>query len=207
MVENFGINSNFGIGSNSLFQEFKKYLVRERIAEEDIVDEYATVFLDRRYSFENIADDMYDLASFLWEKFTSRHPDLKDVRFETDLDLIEYKYFYINAVIKIGGYEAIIERFLCKYGEVASTPEEFHEELGAFLSRVEKGARELVRIFKLAEHLRPSPEPKWLAVRSDDKNDVECWIVQGKAEEILERCDGNTSLIPMEKVVEAMLRA
>ena len=129
----------------NLWEKFKEYLLRERIVDdEEDAEAYMRVFLDRGYDFENLADDLYNFAEFLWEQFSEMFgEELADgLSFNVNVDHYEFKYNTIDAVkrIYIGKYDYCIEiNYLdCKWGTVAETPEGFNEVVEEFL----KGTKE-----------------------------------------------------------------
>jgi len=137
------------------WEKFKEYLVREKIADDEKdAEAYMRVFLDRGYDFEDLEDDLYNLASFLRGEFEEMFgAELTDgLIFDFSVDHREYKYNTIEVYkkIQIGDYEYYVEinTYDCRWGTVAQSPQDFSEQMEEFLSETKERLVNLLRVVK-----------------------------------------------------------
>ena len=147
-----------------LWEKFREYLIREKIAgDREDAESYMRVFLDRGYDFENLEDDMYNLACFLRAQFEEMFgKELADgLIFDLSVDHHEYKYNTIEVWrwIRVGKYEYRIEvnTFDLRWGVVAESPQEFSQQMLEFLNETKE---RVVNLLGAMQESRPSGDMK-----------------------------------------------
>jgi len=149
-----------GVFCTDLWEKFKEYLIREKIADDrEDAEAYMRVFLDRGYDFENLEDDMYNLACFLRAQFEEMFgKELADgLIFDLSVDHHEYKYNTIEVWrwIRVGKYEYRIEvnTFDLRWGVVAESQQEFSQQMLEFLNETKE------RVVNLLGAMQESRKP------------------------------------------------
>ena len=153
-----------GVFCTDLWEKFREYLVREKIAgDREDAEAYMRAFLDRGYDFENLEDDMYNLACFLRAQFEEMFgKELTDgLIFDLSVDHREYKYNTIEVWrwIRVGNTEYRIEvnTFDLRWGVVAESPQEFSQQMLEFLNETKE---RVVNLLGAMQESRPSGDMK-----------------------------------------------
>jgi hypothetical protein len=128
-----------------LWSRFKEYLRAEGvIQDEEDAKAYMPTFLDRGYDMENLDDDLYRFAGFLYQQFIKMFGEklAEGLWFFEEIDHSEYKNNGIKVIkqVKIGKYDYDVEvsYYDCKWGTVAESPEDFNKEVESFLKETKE---------------------------------------------------------------------
>ena len=137
-----------------LWDEFKQFLIREKVVEDDEdAEAYMGVYLNREYDFENIDNELWHFAGFLEEQFRKRFGDdaVRGLWFLEHVDS-DYKYNEVRVVknVTIGKYEyeVVVNVYDCKWGELAESPEDFNEQVDSFLNKTKEKLDNLLQNIK-----------------------------------------------------------
>jgi hypothetical protein len=138
----------------SLWDEFREYLIREKVVEdEEDAEAYMGVYLNREYDFENIVNELWHFAGFLKEQFKKRFGEdaVKGLWFFERVDS-DYKNNEVRVVkdVTIGKYvyEVVVNVYDCRWGELAESPEDFNEQVDSFLKETKEKLDNLLQNIK-----------------------------------------------------------